>query len=136
MVCNFKKALYGLKQASKAWHLTLKKHFGQQGFSASWADPSLCILPSEAGRTVYLDIFVDDPLNAVQLPDDVATVKTRLLGASDAQDLGLAEFFLGLLIKRDRQQKTLWLGQERYANELVERFGMQAARARTLPLSA
>jgi hypothetical protein len=125
LVCNLKKALYGLKQASRAWHLTLKRHLEQQGFSASRADPpSLYILPRDAGRTVYLPVYVDDLLIAAQLPEDVATVKTRLLGAFDARDLGPSDFFLGLLIKRDRQQKTLWLGHERYANELVERFGM------------
>jgi hypothetical protein len=110
MVCNLKKALYGLKQASRAWHLTLKRHLELQGFTASQADPSLYILQNEAGRSVYLLVYVDDLLIAAKRREDVATVKARLLDAFDARDPGPAEFFLGLLIKRDRERKMLWLG--------------------------
>jgi hypothetical protein len=89
MVCNLKKALYGSKQASRAWHLTLKGHLEQHDFLENRADPSLYILHREAGRTVYLLVYVDDLLIAAQLPRDVATVKTKLLGASMPGTSGL-----------------------------------------------
>jgi hypothetical protein len=80
---------------------------------------------------VYLLVYVDDLLmiysGCGHCEDPVAR---------DFRYLGLQTGRVLLGPPHRAQQKTLWLRRERYANELVERFGMQAARAKTLLMSA
>lgn len=78
MVCKLM-ALRGLKQVCRAWHVTFKQYLEAQGVSATQGDPSLYILRTAAGHVVHLLVYVDDPLVAAQLPENVAAVKAYLL---------------------------------------------------------
>ena len=49
------------------------------------------------------------------------------------RDLGEAHFILGMKITRDRQNRTLWLTQEHYLSEVVEKFGMKNCRSVATP---
>jgi hypothetical protein len=87
--CRLKKALYGLKQAPRAWHTKLSHELEGMGFVPSDADPSLWVLHVD-GRSVYVLVYVDDPLVASKLLSDVQNVKGMLMSAFDARDLGEA----------------------------------------------
>lgn len=50
--------------------------------------------------------------------------------------MGEASLFLGMKIIRDRPQRTLWLGQPHYAQEILERVGLSDCRPRRTPLDA
>ena len=41
------------------------------------------------------------------------------------KDLGAANFILGMEIKRDRENKKLWLNQRKYVETILQRFNMQ-----------
>ena len=50
------------------------------------------------------------------------------------KDLGLAEQILGMEITRDRKNRRLWLSQESYVEQILERFNMKEAKAVHMPL--
>ena len=50
----------------------------------------------------------------------------------DCHDLGVAQYFLGMSI--ERQPGKLWLGQPKYARDILERFGMSDCKPRRIPL--
>ena len=52
----------------------------------------------------------------------------------DVRDLGEATFFLGMELTRDREARTLKLTQKKVTGELVGRYGLASARARSVPL--
>ena len=49
-------------------------------------------------------------------------------------DQGEIQFILGMSIKRDRQKKTLFISQEKYLENILNRFGMQDSKPVSTPL--
>ena len=80
-------------------------------------------------------VYVDDLLLASGSKSLMSRVKHEILQAFDVRDLGPASFFLGMEIERDRVVGTLKISQQKYAAELVEKFGMGESRSREVPLS-
>jgi hypothetical protein len=105
------------------------------GFVASDADPSLWVLHLEDGP-VYVLVYVDDMLIAGKPLSAVQGVKESLMSAFDARDLGDAGYFIGMEIHRDRAANSLKLVQQKYAAEVVARFGLSDARPAAVPLNA
>ena len=135
MVCRLRKALYGLRQAPRAWHQRLKEELGELGFTASESDAALFSGVVD-GERVWVVVWVDDILIAASGEPRLAKVKSHLASKFDVRDLGEAEFFLGMELTRDRTARTVKLTQKKLTRELVERFGMTEAKARSVPLGA
>jgi hypothetical protein len=51
-------------------------------------------------------------------------VKTQLSSKFDMKDLGVANFILGMEIKRDWENMKLWLNQRKYVETILQRFNM------------
>ena len=134
IVCHLRKSLYGLKQAPRAWHLKLKGELEKLGLKVSAADPGLFILPL-GQDSVYVLVYVDDILLASRSLANIQALKSKIGRVFDVKDLGEAHHFLGMLIERDKAASTLKLSQERLANDIIAKFGMDNAKARSVPLS-
>jgi Reverse transcriptase (RNA-dependent DNA polymerase) len=98
------------------------------GFIPAAGDMSLF-----AANAVYLLAYVDDLLIAGNL-SAVAKTKEEIAAKFSSVDLGEAGLFLGMRTIRDRTSKTLWVGQPHYAQEILQRFGMENARTRRTPI--
>jgi hypothetical protein len=134
MVCHLKKTLYGLRQAPRAWHTRLKEELEGLEFRASETDPALFVKGMGCDAT-YILVWVDDILMAGKRMEEIAAVK-RLLGeVFDVRDLGEATYFLGMEVNRDCESGTLKLTQKKLTGELLQRYGMEAARGRDVPMS-
>jgi hypothetical protein len=133
MVCRLKRTLYGLRQAPRAWHMRLKEELGNFEFAASMADAAL-FTGIIAGERVYLVVWVDDILVAARRAERIAKMKAHLAEKFDMRDLGEATYFLGMELTRNREARTLKLTQEKLTGELVRRYGLADARARSVPL--
>ena len=131
MVCHLHKALYGLRQAPRAWHTRLKQELECLGFRASEADPGLYV----GAEGIYLLIYVDDILITALKIDAVGRVKASLLKAFDGRDMGEAGLFLGMSIQRDRANRLLKMSQPRLTADLVAKYGLEASKTRSIPLS-
>jgi hypothetical protein len=131
-VCRLLKALYGLRQAPRAWHRCLKRVLEDLEFVASSADAAL-FRGTVDGETVWLLVWVDDILVAAQGKERVAKVKAHLTAKFDVRDLGPATYFLGMELSRDREARSLKLTQKKLMGELISRYGLTDARARSVP---
>ena len=64
----------------------------------------------------------------------VAKIKKQLSRAFEMKDLGHAKTCLGLEISRDRPRRQLFLGQQKYAGTVLQRFGMDNCKPVVTPL--
>ena len=132
--CHLQRALYGLRQAPRQWHACLKQELEQHGFSETDGDPGLFVHHSK-DSSVYLLVYVDDILIVAKDLSMVAWAKNKIMGAFKARDLNEAQLYLGMTIQRDRQARTLKLGQERMVVQLLAKYGMSDAKSQTVPLN-
>ena len=133
LACHLHKSLYGLKQAPRTWHGKLSQELAALDFKPSAADPALFIKPRET--PVYLLTYVDDILVITGCPAAMADTKKKIMAAFEARDMGPASFFLGMNIHRDRQTRSITLGQSRLTSDLLEKFGMTESKPLSTPLS-
>ncbi|GAQ93561.1 hypothetical protein KFL_016490010, partial [Klebsormidium nitens] len=134
-VCRLKKTIYGLRQAPRAWHQKLKTELGEIEFRASESDAALFTGVID-GERVWVVVWVDDILIAAKGEQRLAKVKAHLSEKFDVRDLGPAEYFLGMELTRDRRARTIKLTQKKLTKELLGRYGLEAAKARSTPLSS
>ena len=134
LVCHLQRALYGLRQAPRQWHARLKKELEEIGFTESEADPGLFIYNDKQG-TIYLLVYVDDMLVAAKELSSVEWAKCKIKDIFDARDLGEAQVYLGMLIKRDRANLSLKLSQERMTTQLLSKHQLLDAKPKSVPIS-
>jgi hypothetical protein len=129
-VCRLKKALYGLKQAPRAWYERIDAYLQQMGFQKSDADPNL-----------YFIMVGDDPLILVLYVDDlfitgedrlIQHCKRDLASEFDMTDMGLMHYFLGLEVWQE--DGHIFVGQGRYAGDILRRFCMDGCRPMATPM--
>ncbi|KAK9064710.1 hypothetical protein SSX86_016092 [Deinandra increscens subsp. villosa] len=130
-VCLLKKSLYGLKQAPRAWYQRFTDFVLTLGFLQSRCDNSLFIL-KQGCDTAYLLIYVDD----IILTTSSESLRARLLQHLSAEfamkDLGSLSYFLGISVTRNGD--TMFLSQEKYAREIIERASMQTCNPVATPV--
>ncbi len=134
-MCRLLRVLYGLWQAPRAWHWCLKKVLDDLEFMASSADVAF-FRGTVDGGTIWLLVWVDDILVVAQGEERVAKVKAHLTTKFDVRDLGPATYFLGMELSRDREAWSLKLTQMKLTGELISRYGLADARARSVSLVA
>ncbi|XP_057418149.1 uncharacterized protein LOC130712328 [Lotus japonicus] len=132
-VCRLNKALYGLKQAPRAWFQRLSSFLLRYGFSCSRADPSLFFFYK--GRiTLYLLVYVDDIILTGSDPSLLTEFIARLNAEFAIKYLGKLGYFLGLEITYTAD--GLFLGQAKYAHDLLSRALMLEVSHVSTPLAA
>nr|KYP53000.1 Retrovirus-related Pol polyprotein from transposon TNT 1-94 [Cajanus cajan] len=132
-VCLLNKALYGLKQAPRAWFQRLSSFLMRSGFICSRADPSLFFF--YRGRiTLYLLVYVDDIILTGSDPPFLTQFIARLNAEFAIKYLGKLGYFLGLEITYTAD--GLFLGQAKYAHDLLSRAMMLEAKPVSTPLAA
>ena len=129
-VCRLKKALYGLKQAPKAWYGRINDYLQKMGFFKSDADPNLYYLVVE-NEPLMLVLYVDD-LFLTGSSRLIGDCKKNLVVEFDLKDLGQMHYFLGLEVWQ--QKGEIFLGQGRYATEILKRFRMEDCRPMATPM--
>jgi hypothetical protein len=73
-------------------------------------------------------LYVDDMLLVGNNMDVIKEVKSQLSSKFDMNDLGGANFILGMEIKRDRANRKLWLNQRKYVEMILQRFNMHGSK--------
>ncbi|KAJ9536818.1 hypothetical protein OSB04_un000042 [Centaurea solstitialis] len=120
-VCLLQRSLYGLKQAPRAWYHRFTQYALQIGFQHSRTDTSLFIYRSDHA-TAYLLLYVDDIILTASSSDCLRQIITLLSREFAMTDLGSLNFFLG--ISASRSSKGLFLSQQQYATQILDRAGM------------
>ena len=136
IVCLLLKAIYGLKQAPRQWYAKIDDFFVQTlGMERNPADDCVYVR-RKGGHILIIALYVDDLLIACSNKALLAETKAQLSSRFKMKDLGESKIILGMDISRDRSLRTLSLCQSRYAQKVIDRFGMTSARGLPTPLDA
>ena len=108
LVYKMKKSMYGLKQSPRMWYQNFYTYMLGLGFTRSKEDH--CVYFKLIGdHLIYLVFYVDDMLLIGKNKEIIQDVKTDLSSKFDMKDIGVANFILGMEIKRDKKKMQLWL---------------------------
>ena len=132
-VCKLKKSLYGLKQAGRAWYQKIDDALFKLGFTRLDTDHCVYQLTRD-GLRLWIALYVDDLLIFSNQLEQLKDFKSQLSELFDMKDLGEAHFALGIEIIRDRAQRTLFISQRRYIDNLLRRYGMDDCKPISTPM--
>ncbi|KAG5371918.1 Retrovirus-related Pol polyprotein from transposon TNT 1-94 [Yarrowia sp. C11] len=114
-IWRLKKSLYGLVQAPRCWNQTLHKSLLELNLVRHQTEHGLY---SNAAKTVFLGVYVDDILITGSDASGVADLKTKLSKVYEMKDLGEVEKFLGMHVKRDGKSGSFTIDMEQYITKM------------------
>ncbi|GAU29997.1 hypothetical protein TSUD_160820 [Trifolium subterraneum] len=130
-VYKLKKALYGLKQAPRAWYSKIESYFNQEKFQKCPHEHTLFIKHVE-DKILIVSLYVDDLIytgNDSKLFEDF---KHSMQGKFAMTDLGKMRYFLGVEVTQS--EHGIMISQQKYAKEILARFGMEACNSVGSPI--
>ncbi|TPX54571.1 DNA-directed DNA polymerase [Powellomyces hirtus] len=77
--------------------------------------------------TVSMTIFASDL-------HDLLNLKSALVKRFNMEDMGEISFLLGLQITRDRPKRLITVGQQKYVNDMVDKFNLNGMRPSHVPM--
>lgn len=121
-VCHLHKSLFGLKQAPEAWFTRFSTFLLSNHFTSSDADTSLFIYRRDSHIILLFLLYVDDIILTGTSPSLLRHFIDILSKEFTMKDLGPLYFFLG--IQATPHSKGLFLSQQKYAIDVLCRFGL------------
>ncbi|KAH7460549.1 Retrovirus-related Pol polyprotein from transposon TNT 1-94 [Fusarium oxysporum f. sp. matthiolae] len=129
-VCKLLRALYGLKQAPRVWYETLSTFLATLGFKPLLSDMGVFV----KGHT-FIAVYMDDLLIAGPSKDETVAVKQDLCNKFKMTDLGPCKYYLGMSLRRDRTDRSIFLSQTAYLEKVLRDFGMDQCAPNATPVS-
>lgn len=115
-------ALYGIKQAGRAWYLLFDKFLKALGFSANKADHCFYTKNINDFDFVLLLLYVDDIIIAATTEGLVLQYRELIGKRFRMSHSGVLRSYLNIDIEHDRSQATIYLGQQRFIEEMIREF--------------
>jgi transposase InsO family protein len=132
-VCRLLRSLYGLKQSPRCWYQKLNTFLSEQGFTRLQSDHAVYIRQTRSSL-VILAMHVDDLMILTDSKEGMVNIKQALSSAFEMTDCGEIHFYLGIQIRRNRQNKQITLSQSSFAEQIIRRFRMENAKPVGTPL--
>ena len=111
-----KKALYGLKQSPKLWYQTFVDFMTTLGFVRLKKDRCVFV-HQDSNYTMYAGLYVDDIIFIAPTREHIAKLKAALHARFQMTDLGPLTHLLGWEIERNRNCRSMFIRQTRYAGD-------------------
>lgn len=118
-VCELDKALYGLKQSPRIWYNTLAAFLKTLGYNPLDSDLSVFVK-----ETTFVAVYVDDLLIVGPDKEAIRSLKEALNERFKMTDLGPCKFYLGMELRRDRANRTIYLNQRAYIKEVLTKYNL------------
>ena len=128
-VCRLNKALYGLKQSPRVWYKTLAAFLKKSGFEP--LSPDFSVFHNNG---MFIAVYVDDLLIVGPSKEEIQKVKDTLNKEFQMTDLGPCQYYLGMRIRRDRPNRTIYLSQQGYLERILKDFDMWESKPVATPL--
>lgn len=128
-ICRLRKSLYGLKQAPVTWNEHFCSLLKEHGLKSISFDQ--CLFKNEKG-TLFLAIYVDDGLIVGENEEEIDQLLEKLEENLEIKKSNEIDTFLGIRITRSKD--SIKLDQEKYIEEVLERFGMSNAKPTEVPM--
>jgi hypothetical protein len=125
------KALYGLKQSPLLWHRTLSTALGDFGFTQI---PGVECLFSNGKLLIFF--FIDDII-VISHPKNIDLMERfeqNLCQRYETKCLGEPQWFLGIRIIRNIEDRSIWLCQDSYIEKITSRFNLGGRSRVKIPL--
>ena len=120
-----------MKQAPRAWYSRIDLYLQQLGFEKSEADPNLNYLV-EGEDPIILVLYVDN-LFITGAERLIERCKLGLASEFKMKDIGLMHYFLGMEVWQE--DVHVFLGQGKYAHDILRRFQMEGCRPMSTPMT-
>jgi hypothetical protein len=139
-VLRLRKMLYGLKNSAFAWNEHFTKWMKDHGFTNVDGDGVTFIkVEKQANGTMsklIIGMHVDDGIVCASSQEIyekfIADLQTDFVLSSH----GVLEWYLGCKIHQNLQEGTVTINQEKYANDVLNRFNMHEAKPVSTPCEA
>ncbi|KAL4011046.1 hypothetical protein IC575_028092 [Cucumis melo] len=131
-VLKLKKTLYGLKQAPRMWNSRINKYFLDNGYLRCPYEHSLYIKVNGHGDILVVCLYVDDLIftrNCASMFEDLKKARTQEF---EMTDIGLMSYYLGIEVKQS--EEGIFISQERYTREILEKFNMMNSKPVATPV--
>jgi hypothetical protein len=135
MVLKLKKAVYGTKQGGRVWYKNVKAELEEMGYERTESDHGVFVRFRDGVVSIIL-LYVDDFTMVCKDIKAIEGDKEALMEAYDMTDLGEIAYILGIHVKRDREAGRLELSQQKYIEDILERFGKKDSRPVNTPALA
>ena len=132
-VLRLKKALYGLKQAPRAWYDLLTSYLLEHGFKRGQADWTLFVKRDEK-YLVVAQVYVDDIVFGSTIDVLTQEFSEEMKKEYEISMVGELNYFLGLQVKQRKDE--IFISQDKYAKNLVKRFGLDSKKHASTPMSS
>nr|GEW66023.1 putative RNA-directed DNA polymerase [Tanacetum cinerariifolium] len=131
-VYRLKNALYGLKQAPRAWYSRIEAYFIREGFIKCPYEHTLFIKFGAGGKILIVCLYVDDLIYTGNDKEMFEVFKKSMMTEFDMTDWGKMRYFLGIEV----EQRTygIFIGQRKYAQEMLRKFNMDQCNAMHNPI--
>ena len=132
-MCKLKKALYGLKQVPRAWYRKIGEFLVHSGFKIAPSDSNLFVKTKD-GRLAIVLVYVDDLIIIGDYSEEIQRTREILSVRFQMKKLGELKNFLGLEVERTKE--GLFLGQQTYAKDLLQRYRMIDCKPMSTPMDS
>ncbi|KAA0033528.1 uncharacterized protein E5676_scaffold104G00910 [Cucumis melo var. makuwa] len=130
-VYKLNKALYGLKQAPRAWYDRLTVYLRGKGYSRGEIDKTMFI-HRKSDQLLVAQIYADNIIFGGFSQDLVNNFINIMESEFKMSMVGELSCFLGLQIKQ--KNDDIFISQEKYARNMVKKFGLEQARNKRTPV--
>jgi hypothetical protein len=114
--------LYGLKQAPRAWYSRIESYFSKEGFTKCPYEHTLFIKTADGGKILIICLYVDDLIFTGNDEVMFDEFKKSMMAEFDMSDLGKMRYFLSIEVLQ--KEGGIFISQQKYTNEVLERFNM------------
>lgn len=132
-VCKLIGALYGLKVSPRRWYERFRSVMKKLNFEIYDFQPCIFIW-RKTNKFIILLLYVDDILLIGNCSNKIGQIKCNLFKEFEMVYLGCPEKFLGIEIKRDKNNKRIFLSQKEFMLKMLERFGMMECKPVKTPM--
>ena len=133
-VYRLKRSLYGLKQSPRVFNKRLTSEILKIGFIQSERDPCIFTRINNDEHTILL-VFVDDLVITSNKPDVIDHHFEQLKQSGiNIKNLGSLNWYLGIEITRDRDNRIIHLNQKTYIENMVKKFNLDFKEGCSVPL--
>jgi hypothetical protein len=131
-VYKLHKALYGLKQAPRAWYSKIEQYFVKEGFVKCPHEATLFVKNDNKHNWLIISLYVDDLIFTGNDSNMSQKFKSSMMNTFDMTDLGKMRYFLGIEVTQN--EHGIFMCQEKYAKEILERFSMEKSNSVCSPI--